>query len=444
MPWFFGLSRATPKEGWVSGYVYGFFFLLGQVSFIEQLVGHWTGSPILGCIPWILGTLVGSFYFAIFGWMAARLFQRGWVFWVPVAWTGMEVFRSYFPVLAFPWGLIGTPLSAFPSWVGAAHFISLYGIGTWIATLALLPPIIQRDLKFSKGVVAIIVLFPCFSVARKLQSAPQNYFLISTAQLGVDSGFGDPAITRPQLQKAAGRAEITAINAHSDLLVLPEATTFIPYASAPTPGFPVYPDMPIIFGAQRGTGPVYESAFGFDGKWSFLDKTRLVLFGEFVPGRSWIPYPDAFKLPSGDITTGSTLKSLRVGKFQVGPVICFEGLFPDIAWRQADAHAQIIAVMSEEDWFIGSDALGQLRDASIWRSIETGLPVIRSSTTGYTLITDSFGNVIASAPISKEATITASVPVPQNPPRPYWLFILPIGSLILGLGAGFWPIRKGM
>lgn len=412
-----------------------------QLWFIVHLIDKWTGSIFLALVPWIAATLAGSLYFGLFGWMATRLFQSRKIWAIPFAWMAVEVFRSYIPVFAYPWGLVATPLSAYPDTIGAAHYIAIFGIGFWILSLDLAILMLVRSLKFAATILAYTISIPLISYFQLFYHPVSIPTKVSFGQLGVDSGYGNPLLTRPELLQAATESEALAAAHGSKLLVLPEATTMIAHPSDPHPGFPVSRFLPIVFGAQRGTGPVYQSAFAYDGNWKFMDKTRLVIFGEFVPGRSWIPYPAGFHLPTGDITAGDKVEALQVGKIKVGPIICFENLFPEVAWEQAMNHAQLLAEMSEEDWFLHTASLKQLRDVSVWRVIESGLPMVRASTMGYSEIIDRQGHVIVRAPLKKFACITAEVPIPVDETRPFWLPVFPVFGTILGFFTSFFVKR---
>ncbi|HTQ08475.1 MAG TPA: nitrilase-related carbon-nitrogen hydrolase, partial [Fimbriimonadaceae bacterium] len=142
------------------------------------------------------------------------------------------------------------------------------------------------------------------------------------------------------------------------------------------------------------------------------DKTRLVIFGEYVPFRNL--WPAGFNLPAGNLTPGDKTVTLDVGKFKVGEALCFEALFPDVPYRHALQGANVLAVMSIDDWYFGTNAPEQLRDASNWRAIETGLPVVRAASMGYSIIVDQRGRTVADAPLGGLRTVEAAVQVPDR------------------------------
>jgi apolipoprotein N-acyltransferase len=242
--------------------------------------------------------------------------------------------------------------------------------------------------------------------------------------------FGDPGQQDARSSLAVEQLESAAKSAGCRLLVLPEGVARVRRLARDVP-FRVDPAVPIVFGAQRGSGPIYQSAVGFDGRWQYVDKTRLVIFGEFVPGRDFLPFLSAFHLASGDISAGTGgTKAMTIGGLPVGPIICFEALFPDIAWKQSLNGAHMLAVISIDDWFMGSSAPDELRAGTVWRAVETGLPVVRAATLGWSLAADGHGNILVEAPMGATEAPRVQLPVPDHPLVGYWLPVFPALSLL--------------
>jgi apolipoprotein N-acyltransferase len=406
--------------------VYG----LGQLYWLAQLTFKWTnGSWVLALTPWLLATALYALYFGLAGWLINRCWRLSLPWLIPVVWTGVEVFRSYIPVFAFPWGLIASPLWHAPNLMSPAHFLTIYGVSALVVLIntGIALWIQKRDLLASARMVAFAMV--ATALAFGLLQVPHASKLTnaSAGQTGVDLAFGDPKTADLSINFNVERLEQQAIHEKSQILILPEGLIRTGDDIPPRVPFSMTQDLPIVFGAQRGKKTVYQSAFGFDGRWSVADKTRLVIFGEFVPGRNWIPFLDSFHLPTGDISAGSKVEALRVANIRVGPLICFEALFPDLAYRQALNGSQILAVMSIDDWFMGTTAPDQLRAGAIWRAVETGLPLVRAASTGYTFVADRNGTILGETPIGDANVVTRRVGVTQMTP-PWWLPIFPLLS----------------
>jgi apolipoprotein N-acyltransferase len=172
----------------------------------------------------------------------------------------------------------------------------------------------------------------------------------------------------------------------------------------------------LLFGGQHGKGPTYQTAFGYDVNWHFADKTRLVIFGEFVPGRSTFPFiAKAFNLAAEDLDASPNgIRSVEVGGIKVGPMLCFEGLFPEVSYQQARNGARMIAVMCIDDWYMGTSAPEQLKAAATFRAVETGLPLVRSASLGYSLALDAHGNSIGELPLKIPGALRVDLQLPKE------------------------------
>lgn len=418
------------------GYGFGLAYGLGQLLWIGQLTFKWTGSPGLAIVPVAAAVPLYALYFGLAGWLIARCWRLRLPWLIPVVWAGVEVFRSYIPVFAFPWGLIASPLCRAPWLIQSAHYFTIFGVGALVALVNVVACRLLQLEKFAQVRAMAAVAAACVLVPFGLSLLPEKGtpMAVTSGQIGLDLAFagrdsqGGQTDMTPLVGKAVDALERAALNENSLLLVLPEGLMYAGSDNPPRPPFRLRPDLPMIFGGQRGEGVTYQSAFAYDdGRWSVADKTRLVIFGEFVP--RWIPFLDQFHLAKEDLSAGGRLRALPVGGMTVGPLLCFEGLFPDLAYRQTLNGAQVLAVMSMDDWFMGSSAPDQLRDGSIWRAVETGLPLVRAATTGYSLICDGHGNVLGELPLHSQGALTRIIRVPP-PHAVWWLPVFPLLSLL--------------
>jgi apolipoprotein N-acyltransferase len=441
VPWLTSLRQATGWGSFRSGYFFGVVFLLCQMSWLQPLVQRWTDSFGLSLVPVILAPLIGGFYFSLFAWLARYCWLRRWSWMIPVVWAGVEVFRSYCPGLAFPWGLLATPLWPFPALLQLGWLGTVFLTSAW---LALINVFVSRMVAGESFMAARTQLYACivlavFSVMRYQEPLPGQKTPISVGQLGLDLAFGDKAHLAALIGPTVERLQETASLGRTRLLVLPEGLVRGATGIPPEIPFQIRPGVPILFGGQRGAAPTYQSAFAYDGAWSYADKTRLVVFGEYVPGRDYLPFLTEFRLPTGDLTPGEKVSALEVGGLKVGPLLCFEGLFPDVALAQARNQVQLLAVMALDDWYFGTQAPEQLMTAAVFRAIETGLPVVRSAPLGYSVAVNAKGEILAQAPLRESVAMRVEVPVPNGPGAfaGVWVFLYaaPLASFVVFLEA---------
>lgn len=417
VPWLRALRTRDARYGWRSGLGFGAIFWLTQMAWVVPFVGRWTGSYWLALIPYLMTPVLGMWFFGLVGWAMQRAFalQRAWA--IPLIWASVEFLRAYMPELAFPWGFLATPLWTMPVLIQTAGLGTVFLTSAWVALInVLLTEVIEggpRPLILRTLLVAIIG--GVGSVARWSTPPPSESVVIGIGQLGEDMAFGDPSTEFARLSVAVPDLRRRALGQGARFLVMPEGLA--DGADARVLGPPDLARTPMLFGGQREVdGLRYQSAFVVqDGAViSSVDKTRLVVFGERVPFRSAFTAFSAFNLPSGDLAAGTRIAPLDLDGIPVGPVICFEALFPDVARSQADAGARLLAVMSIDDWYMGTNAPEQLLAASAFRSVETGLPLVRSASLGISGWFDARGNLRASAPLGVRTVIRAEVPVPRR------------------------------
>lgn len=415
VPWLRYLRECDGKRAFRSGLLFGFIFWLGELSFVGQFVAHWTDSFFLGWIPYLIGCCIGSLYFGLFGWLANACYRCSALWAVPVVWAGVEVFRSYVVGLAFPFGLLAMPLTAAPALIQSAHYGSVYFTSAWVllANVAIAEVMAGKAYAQIRWYALAFVFVLAGSTARYASEPVGEFRRVVAGQPGIDMAFGDQSLTDARIGNAIDRISVDAMGA--DLLALPEGIVRADDELPPPHRFRVDRRLPVVFGGQRGSQPGHQSAFSFDGHWEAADKTRLVIFGEYVPFRNYLPFLDRFNLPGGDLQPGDRVTSLNVGKFKVGTALCFEALFPDVTYKHALNGSNILAVMSIDDWYFGTNAPEQLRDASNWRAIEMGVPVVRAASMGYTIIADQRGRTVAAAPLHGTRSIGATVRVSSGP-----------------------------
>lgn len=398
VPWLLCFPYGTRKEVRNAALAFDTVFALGQMYFVLPLCTKVGVSLGLAMLPWLTCVGLGLMYFwplaAVMNWAC-----RGRKMWlIPIAWALVEVWRSYMFVIAFPVGLVAEPLATYPALINSALYMTIYGVGAWVvlANVIVAAFIQKRTPRLALGVFAAVLMSSVVLYLRPVTGLARR---VIDGQPGVDLAFTEPQLGEREAAAAIDRTLDVAEAEHADLTVMPEGMlNFKRGIPNPLP-FRARPDAPIVFGAQRGLKPPHQSAYSYDGHWEFTDKTRLVIFGEFVPYRDTFPFLKNFDLPMGDLAPGDKVQALHVGRLTVGPVICFEEMFPDVTYKQKANGAQLLAVISEDDWFRDTPELGQLRDSCVFRAIETGMPVVRAASTGYSIVVDQRGRVIASAPV---------------------------------------------
>lgn len=425
-PWLASLRDTTPRGARRSGFLFGFLFFLHQMVWLLPFINKWTQSLLLAMVPWLLTAVGAGLFYSLVAWLIRECWALKMAWLIPIVWAGIEAFRAYIPHLAFPWGTLAFPLWPFPAFVQSASVGTIFLVSSWAVIPSLILAVLVWPAKeespattrfgrqiFRMGLLFLAILM--FSAARYVDRPTGQPRVFTLGQPGVDMAFTEPDEEERQLVQAAAVIAARATVQNSSLLILPEGFALGGRTLPPKSPFGAVPPVPVLFGGNRGEGDkVFQSAFAYDGKWQAADKTRLVIFGEYVPLRDNLSFLQAFRVPGGDLSPAQNLTTLDVAGMRVGAMLCFEGLFPDLAQRHGSAGAQALAVMAIDDWYEGTPAWDQLWPNSIWRSIESGLPVLRSAARGMTLATDARGDIITSARPGELAAIRVEVALPEK------------------------------
>ena len=170
------------------------------------------------------------------------------------------------------------------------------------------------------------------------------------------------------------------------------------------------------------------------------DKWHLVPFGEFQP--SWFPLPIQV-VPGSGFAAGPGPATLHVpGLPPVGPLICYEAIFPAQVADEADRPDWLVNVTNDA-WFGNSAGPRQHLAAARLRAVEEGLPLMRAANTGITAGFDAFGHELGRLAMNRPGELVLALPG-KLPPTPFARFGLVV-PLLLGVAvllAGAVPVRR--
>jgi apolipoprotein N-acyltransferase len=132
------------------------------------------------------------------------------------------------------------------------------------------------------------------------------------------------------------------------------------------------------------------------------DKWHLVPFGEYQP--DWLPLGLQL-VPGGGFAAGPGPRTLHVpGLPPVGPLICYEAIFPGQVVERSDRPAWMVNITNDA-WFGNSTGPRQHLAAARMRAVEEGLPLVRAANTGISAGFDPRGHEIARLGMQKSGTL---------------------------------------
>jgi apolipoprotein N-acyltransferase len=395
-------------------------FLLGP------FVGAWVGLWYLGAwwvMPRMVGRQTGLRLLAMLG--LAGL-------WVLIEWT-----RTWF-LGGFPW----LPLAA-SQW----KQISVLQIAAYTGALGISFVLISANIGFAayanrlffeglKGLnrrsqeffLAMFLLIVCLTIHIQ-ETTNRAQFITPVGRVGIVQPY-IPQTIKWDESKASGILDTLsslteqAAARRPDLILWPEAVT--PYAIKGNESVRVWTEnlvaktgIPLLLGSVAVENPgqsdetwtnsafVVEPQTGLQSR-SYA-KRHLVPFGEFVPFRPLLGWLEKVTdVGSGDFQPGENASPLIITSkdkvFSIGPLICYEDIFPQLARESALVGSEILAILTNNGWFGEGGASYQHAAHSVLRAVETRRPIIRCSNGGWSGWIDEFGK-IRKAMSNKEGTI---------------------------------------
>jgi apolipoprotein N-acyltransferase len=186
--------------------------------------------------------------------------------------------------------------------------------------------------------------------------------------------------------------------------------------------------VPILFGApayeQRGQRTESRNAvFLLDADGRFVgryDKVHLVPFGEYIPLGRFFPFVTKLVQGVGDFTAGPGATPLVApGRLpSLGPLICFEVIFPSLAAEHARRGAQLLTVVTNDGWFGHTPGPYQHLAFAAWRAAETGLPLVRAANTGVSAAFDGRGRLLYSTALQARDAFRVALAYPAGGSTP--------------------------
>lgn len=122
------------------------------------------------------------------------------------------------------------------------------------------------------------------------------------------------------------------------------------------------------------------------------DKRILVPMGEYIPF-DWCRNLAARYGVSGSFTPGEKVGVFK-GKVPFGLSICYEELFSGLTRQNRIEGAELLINLTNDGWFPNSNLPKQHFDHARLRTVENGIPLVRSCNTGITGAFNSLGQVV--------------------------------------------------
>jgi len=373
---------------------------------------------------WVLADLARQFIATGFPWNPwASVWELpgpiGDVMIQPAAWLGapgltfLTVLLSVLPVLGWRWRI-----------AGAAVLVGWVGVG-FARLQAPLPP--------SPGVKVVLVQGNIAEGQKWDRALVVRIFdrYLGLTRDGIARAGGGPAVVvwpetaSPFLLQTDAAARAAISEAVGDRPALVGAVRFDQAGRPRNSLFAVLPGGALVKAGANG---------GASEENGIYDKWHLVPFGEYQP--SWFPLPIQV-VPGGGFQSGPGPRTLHVpGLPPVGPLICYEAIFPAQVVDAADRPAWLVNITNDA-WFGNSTGPRQHLAAARLRAVEEGLPLLRAANTGISAAFDPRGHEVARLGMDQAGVLEVDLP-PALPPTLFARFglLIPISIGMIALGFG--------
>lgn len=441
------VAAAWGTRGWRSfriGYVGGLAFQLTTLHWLLYIPVK--GFPILG---WIALSAFLALYQACWVWLVAvpNSEFRGagetasftgrliWALSGAAAWVTLEMVQARM-LSGFPWHLLGVSQVSLAPLIQIASVTGVYGVSfvvVWVALslISAMRVLLDRPTARYGWLTEIIlplfvVLGLCvFGMGRLRTANDLNRPILRVA-------FIQPSIPQTMIWNEAenGRrfAELIrlteqALTNRPELILWPEAALpnrlrYDETTAQTVTGIAQSNRVWMIIGsddlepARHPTKPddvdYFNASFLINPEGKVVErycKRNLVMFGEYIPLTRWLPFVKWFTPIEDGFASGERIvpfellmKSSReeadaAEKVKTATLICFEDVFPHLVRAYVDADTDFLVNLTNDGWFGEGAEQRQHASAAAFRSVENGVPLLRSCNNGLTCWIDSRGRI---------------------------------------------------
>jgi apolipoprotein N-acyltransferase len=448
------MERHPFRSGFAAGL--GFF---GLVLYWLNIVMTTYGQlhPVFSLAAYLMLVAYLSLFFGAATWAACRLREKlGWsVVWtLPLFWVAGEFIRSFL-FSGFPWATLGYSQISLLALVQSADLFGVYGISflLLLCNAVLAQSIRARRLGqplplLSLGLTALLLAtnagYGLLRLQQDLDGRAQTA-RVALVQGNIDQAVKwDPAYQQATVDRYRDLSRQVVAESGADLVVWPESATPFYYQeggplAAEVAAVAAETATPLLFGSPAfeivNRRPRYlNSAFMLSPRGEVLgrsDKIHLVPFGEYVPLGRYLPFINKLVVGIGDFSPG-TIKPL--GPHPVGVLVCFEGIFPELARDYVREGSRLLVNITNDAWFGRSSAPAQHLAMTRFRALENRIWVARAANTGISALIAPSGRLTLETPIFETLAVAGSVGLGAQPTF-YTRYgdLLPILCLLIGI-----------
>lgn len=430
IPLLIAVHKKSPSHSFILGWFSGSVAYLGILYWVNIVMTTYGHLPVaVSLILHILLSLYLGLYVGVSIWLTRVADQRGFspAFSLPLVWVAGEYVRS-FALTGFPWAILGYSQFRILPVIQIADITGVYGVSFLIVMVNAVGFLVIRGV-LSGGheryplktatVLALLLFATVFYGLERLDDIDDGSVMrVLLVQGNIpqdvkwDPAFKEATVTVYERLTREGTIHGT------DLVVWPESALPTFYQDDVAYGARLRRlcrelETSLLFGSPAyevaaGGNRFLNSAFLIDAKGDDVgrsDKVHLVPFGEYVPLAPLFPFVQKLVVGIGDFVPGKEIRPLHHPRGDLGVLVCFEGIFPEIARSHVTAGARLLVNITNDAWFGRSSAPLQHLSMTVFRAVENRTPVARAANTGITAFITSKGEVEQATSLFTEAAV---------------------------------------
>lgn len=416
-------------------------FTCGLSAYV--IILYWINIVVIqyGHMPWAVSVTV---FLMLVAWLAmfyglttlvARLGEQVGIktaFSLPVAWVAFDFIRSFL-LSGFPWAMMGHSQYRTLPLIQIADITGVYGI-TLLIVLANV--VLYRVLRAVSGAAVpypfksalllicalIATLFYGFNRLNQPEVTSAKSLRVAMIQGNIPQDVKWSPAFRDRTIAIYDRLTREAAKGGVDLVVWPESAVPFFFQDEPLQAERIRAlarelKTYLLIGSpahelRNGKNTFLNSAFVIAPNGETVgrgDKIHLVPLGEYVPMGRFFPFISKIVVGIGDFSPGEYASPLNVGQTQAGLLVCYEGIFPELARAYVRNGARILVNITNDAWFGRSSAPYQHLSITVFRAVETRTPLVRAANTGITAIVDQNGHIRTMTGLFVEGFITGEI-----------------------------------
>lgn len=436
-PLLFALRQGSPLQSAVSGFLFGCLFVIGSFSWA-------LGLSQLNYLTFIIGLIIFSLYFAVFGFFY-RILNRSIKIWIiiggPSLWVALEYLRSNFSFLSWPWNLLGHSQYQCLPIIQIADLTGVYGISFLIVmvnqALSQVPEIpgvkqivaLKKSKTINKEKVAIphqsgtkwvisvltalaAVLFTLsYGWYQLTQPGSDNSIPVALVQPNMITRDSTPVADQINQLQEYERLTRKAAERKPALIVWPASSLPAPLNTSKlvqeslrklthqTGSYLLVGGAGIEkFGPSRESSSPYSNTEFLISPRGEIEKQYhkilLVPFNEYLPLQGILRWPDWVTTLPQSFTPGQEYTLFEISGIKFSSPICWESLFPDFFRRFVLEGANFMVSVTNEGFMGRTSGPYQSLAANVFRAVENRIAIVRSAPTGVSAVIHPSGKIV--------------------------------------------------